>query len=56
MPVQRGKDSKGPYYSWGTTGAKYRYTPGDTASRKKAEKKAKQQGKAIKIMQRKNNG
>jgi hypothetical protein len=46
MPVQRKQDSKGGFYQWGNTGAKYRYTAGDAESRKKAEKKAQKQGAA----------
>jgi hypothetical protein len=51
MPVQRGKDSKGSYYRWGGSGAKYRYTPGSKASRRRAKEDAKLQGRAIKTMQ-----
>lgn len=48
MPVQRGKDSDGPYYRWGNAGKKYRYTAGDKASRERAKGKADKQGQAIK--------
>lgn len=47
MPVQRGKDSKGPYYRWGKNGKKYHYTSGNKSSRDRAKKKAWIQGKAI---------
>lgn len=46
MPVQRKQDSKGNFYRWGKSGAKYHYTVGDADSRKKAEKKAQKQGAA----------
>lgn len=45
MPVERGEDSKGPYYQWGDQ-KKYHYTPGDKESREKAKKKAEKQGRA----------
>jgi len=48
MPVQRGKDEKGPYYSWGKSGKRYRYKPGSERSRKLAHAKASKQGRAIK--------
>jgi hypothetical protein len=46
MPVQRKQDSKGAFYQWGESGAKYHYTAGDAESRKKAMKKAQKQGAA----------
>lgn len=46
MPVHRGQDSKGAFYQWGSQGAKYRYTPGNEASRKRAKQKAHIQGLA----------
>jgi hypothetical protein len=46
MPVQRGKDSDGPYYQWGESGKKYRYQTGDKSSREAAKKKATKQGQA----------
>jgi hypothetical protein len=46
MPVQRGKDSKGPYYQWGGSGKKYHYTPGNKRSRDLAREKATKQGQA----------
>lgn len=47
MPVRRGEDSKGPYYQWGESGKKYRYTAGDKSSRERAKRKAERQGRAI---------
>ena len=51
MPVQRGKDSKGPFYRWGNSGAKYHYKSGNERSRKIAHDKAAKQGRAIKRSQ-----
>jgi hypothetical protein len=45
MPVKRGRDSKGPYYQWGSQ-KKYHYKPGDEAARKRAKRKAEKQGQA----------
>ena len=46
MPVRRRHDSKGPYYQWGDYGRKYRYSPGDKASRDRAKHGATRQGQA----------
>ena len=46
VPVQRGRDSEGPYYQWGKSGKKYRYAAGEERSRATARKKAEQQGRA----------
>jgi hypothetical protein len=46
VPVRRREDSKGPYYQWGDHGRKYRYTPGDKASRDRAKQGATRQGEA----------
>ncbi len=46
MPVRGGKDAKGYYYQWGTSGKKYYYTPNDKTSRARARKKAGKQGQA----------
>jgi hypothetical protein len=46
MPVRRGKDSKGPYYSWGHL-KKYRYKAGDSSSRTRARNLAAKQGRAV---------
>lgn len=48
MPVKRGSDSKGPFFRWGTRGAKYHYTSGNKSSRERARRKAAKQGQAIK--------
>ena len=47
MPVKRHEDRIGPYYQWGNSGKKYRYTSGNERSRQKAYKKALKQGRAI---------
>lgn len=47
MPVERGKDSVGPFYRYGKHGKKYRYIAGHTTLRKIAEKEAKLQEKAV---------
>jgi hypothetical protein len=46
MPVQRSKDSKGPYYRWGESGKKYHYEPGNKTARREAREKAEKQGRA----------
>jgi len=46
MPVHTGKDSKGCFAQWGSQ-AKYYYTCGNEAGRKKAKQKAYLQGAAI---------
>lgn len=46
MPVHYSKDKDGCYAQWGNSGAKYRYTCGDEASRKRAGRKAHIQGGA----------
>lgn len=51
MPVERGRDSNGPYYRWGEHGKKYYYEPNNERSRKIAEEKAARQGRAIKASQ-----
>jgi hypothetical protein len=47
MPINRGKDSKGPYYRWGKSGKKYHYKSGNKESRLRAYNKAKRQMMAI---------
>ena len=47
MPIYRGVNSKGPYYQWGKTGAKYYYIPNNSRSRLNAKKKAIKQMVAI---------
>lgn len=46
MPVNTGRDIKGPYYQWGNSGKKYHYKAGDASSRSTAKKKAGKQGEA----------
>lgn len=46
MPVERGKDSQGPYYRWGKSGKKYHYESGNADSRDRAKERAKKQGRA----------
>ncbi len=46
MPVKIGKDKKGCYCRWGSSGKKYYYRCGDEKSKKAAEKKAEKQGRA----------
>lgn len=46
MPVKQKSDSKGPYYQWGDSGAKYHYTSGSAKSREAAKAKAGKQGQA----------
>lgn len=48
MPTQRKTDKQGPYFQWGDSGKKYRYTPNDPESREKARELANLQGRAIK--------
>ncbi len=47
MPVHRTTKDGKPAYQWGTSGAKYTYTPGSKASREAAKKKAIKQGLAV---------
>ena len=47
MPLSRGRDTKGAYYRWGRTGAKYHYTAGNKISRDRARAKAMRQARAI---------
>lgn len=46
MPVRRLEDNDGPYYQWGKSGKKYRYTSGNKKSRDVAKDKAAKQGQA----------
>ena len=46
MPVERGEDSRGPFYRWGRQGKRYRYTAGNEGSAKRAKAKATLQGRA----------
>jgi hypothetical protein len=47
MPVVRRIDRNGPYYQWGSTGAKYYYIPNNYKSRLISKYKAAKQGAAI---------
>ena len=47
MPTKLGKDSKGCFARWGSSGTKYYYTCGDNASRNRAKDKADKQGRAV---------
>lgn len=47
MPVHRTTKNGRPAFQYGTTGAKYTYVPGNTASRDAAKKKAIKQALAI---------
>ena len=51
MPIQRGNDSHGSFYRWGTTGHKYYYKTNNSRSRENAKEKARRQGIAVKISQ-----
>lgn len=46
MPIHRGRSGNKCYYQWGNHGAKYMYTPGNTASRTRAYNKALRQERA----------
>ena len=46
MPINRGRDSTGPFYRWGNQ-KRYYYISGDAQSREKAKAKAYKQAKAI---------
>jgi len=46
MPAKPGKDKKGCYFRWGSSGKKYYYKCGDKAAAAKAKKKADAQGRA----------
>lgn len=47
MPVHSGRDKIGPFFQYGKHGTKYRYTPKDRDSRKKAKELADKQMQAI---------
>lgn len=47
MPVHRTTKNGQPAFQYGTSGAKYTYTPGNAASREAAKKKAIKQALAI---------
>ncbi len=47
MPLHRTTKNGKPAFQYGTKGAQYTYTPGNTASREAAKKKAIKQALAI---------
>jgi hypothetical protein len=47
MPIQRGVDSKGNFYRWGSEGKKYHYIVKNAESRAQAKKRAEKQGAAV---------
>jgi hypothetical protein len=47
MPVRTGKDTKGCFARYGSSGKKYHYTCGNVKSRESAKSKAAKQGRAI---------
>jgi hypothetical protein len=51
MPVARGRDGQGAYYSWGPGGHRYHYQAGHAPSRDRAKELAARQGRAIKASQ-----
>jgi hypothetical protein len=46
MPIHRGRDSKGPFYQWGSQ-TKYYYIANNAKSREQAYEKARRQEAAI---------
>ena len=40
MPIRRGRDSKGNYWTWGYSSKRYYYTPYNKRSSENARKKA----------------
>ena len=51
MPVRKGKDKKGHYYAWGSSGHHYYYKKGNKISEGIAKAKAARQGRAVKRSQ-----
>lgn len=49
MPVERGRDTTGPFYRWGKHGKKYYYRSSDHLSREMARALAVKQGQAIQV-------
>lgn len=47
MPIHAGKDLKGAFYQWGTTGKKYYFNPENRRSKVNAKNKAEAQQTAI---------
>jgi hypothetical protein len=52
MPIQNGRDARGPYYRWGDSGKKYYYLAGHVRSRKAAHDRALRQARAIEASKR----
>jgi hypothetical protein len=46
MPVHTGKDAKGCYAQWGSSGKKYYYPCSNSSARAEAKAKASKQGRA----------
>lgn len=46
MPVKSGKDKKGNFLRWGSSGKKYYYKAGNATSRRRAYNKARRQARA----------
>ncbi len=53
MPIFRGKDSLGSYYTYGKTNKRYYYIVGNLKSRLESIEKVKRQRRAIKASQNK---
>ena len=51
MPVMKGKDKQGPYFSWGKEGHRYHFKQRNKISEGMAHSKAARQGRAIKRSQ-----
>jgi hypothetical protein len=46
MPTKLGHDSKGAYYQWGDSGAKYHFKDNSKTGKQTAKEKADKQGRA----------
>ena len=51
MPVRKGKDKDGPYFSWGRDGHRYHFKNRNKISEGMARARAARQGRAIKRSQ-----
>ena len=47
MPLESGRDARGPFVRWGKEGKRYYYRETDEDSRKRARARAVLQGRAI---------